>query len=393
VRLLECVNTTDPAYGGCGESTRQRCRALQSLGHRVETLTMDHKDSSWIKDWPTPVHALGRGISRCGYNPRLEPWIRMSALKFDAIIVNGVWRYLEWGVRNGLRSLGVPYFVIPHSMLNPWFQEAISISSISKFVMWRLVEWKVLRDARAVLFTCEEERKLARKAYAPYVCTDDVLTVVGTAVPSSSETGDAEAFFSVFPHLRGKRLILYLSRLHPMKGCDLLIKAFSTICSENPDLRLVIAGPDDVGFGDTLRKLTRQSGDRITWTGPLYGQMKWAAFRSAALFALPSHCEGFPVALLEALGSGIPALITDKVNIWNYVAKSLAGFVDADTVDGTVRSLRKWLSLSDDERQVMRGNALTCFSQHFEAKANAMRFVAGLERHGVACEVSSCYAP
>jgi glycosyltransferase involved in cell wall biosynthesis len=383
MKLLECVSTTDPAYGGTGESTRQRCRALQSLGHHVETLTLDDKGSAWIKDWPAPVHALGRGISRCGYNPRLEPWIRMSGSRFDAIVVNGVWRHLGWGVRHGLRSLAVPYFVVPHSMLNPWFQEKVSITSISKVAMWRLVEWKVLRDARAVLFTCEEERRLASRAYAPYTCTDDVMTLVGTSIPSTGESTDAEAFLSRFPSLRGKRLVLYLSRLHPMKGCDLLIRAFSTVCAENPALHLVIAGPDDVGFGDTLRKLAKQSAaaDRITWTGPLYNEMKWAALRSAALFALPSHCEAFPVALLEALGSGVPALITDRVNIWNHVARADAGFVDTDTVEGTVRSLHKWLKLSKPELGAMQTRALKCFSDNFDAKSNAIRFAAALERY------------
>jgi glycosyltransferase involved in cell wall biosynthesis len=382
MKLLECVNTTDPAYGGAGESTRQRCRALQSLGHHVETLTLDDHESQWIRDWPGPVHALGRGCGRCGYNPRLGPWIRRTASKFDAIIVNGIWRHLGWGVRQGLRSLAVPYFVVPHSMLNPWFQRSLSISSISKVAIWRLVEWKVLRDALAVLFTCEEERKLASTTYAPYVCKDDVATLVGTSVPASSEAAEAEAFLSRFPHLRGKRLILYLGRLHPMKGCDLLIKAFSAVCGENPDLNLVIAGPDDVGFGHALRSLAKQfGGDRITWTGPLYKEMKWAALRSAALFALPSHCEAFPVALLEALGSGAPVLITDRVNIWNYVSTAGAGFVDTDTVEGTVRSLHKWLNLSKSQIDCMRTRAVRCFSDNFEAKSNAARFAAELERH------------
>jgi glycosyltransferase involved in cell wall biosynthesis len=380
MRLLECISSTNPAHGGTVESTRQRSLALQVLGHHVELLTIDKSESPWIIGWPTPVHALGEGVGRYGYNSSLEFWMKGNAKKFDAVIVNGVWRYLGWGVRKGLRSLAIPYFVVPHSMLNPWFQETVSITSISKLAMWRLVEWKVLRDARAVLFTCEEERRLASRTYTPYVCTEDVMTLVGTSVPSSS---DAEAFLSRFPQLRGRRLILYLSRLHPMKGCDLLIKAFSAVCAENPDLRLVIAGPDDVGFGDTLRKLAEQpvAADRITWTGPLYNDMKWAALRSAALFALPSHCEAFPVALLEALGTGVPALITDRVNIWNHVARADAGFIDNDTVEGTVRSLHKWLKLSKAELGAMQTRALKCFSDNFEAKSNAIRFAAGLQRH------------
>ena len=102
-------------------------------------------------------------VSEVQLSPRIWPWIQRNASKYDAILVNGVWRYLGQGIRKGLRNLNTPYFVIPHSMLNPWFQEKVSSASISKIAMWRLLEWKVLRDARAVLFTCEEERQLADK--------------------------------------------------------------------------------------------------------------------------------------------------------------------------------------------------------------------------------------
>jgi glycosyltransferase involved in cell wall biosynthesis len=386
MKLLECLDSTNPAHGGTVESTRQRSLALQSLGHKVELLTLDEVESPWIRKWPTPVHALGRGRSRFGYNRRVRRWIEKNGSNFDAIIVNGVWRYLGTGVRNGSRRLATPYFVVPHSMLNPWFQQTLSVKSISKVAMWRLTEWKVLRDARAVLFTCEEERRLASQAYRPYICTDDVLSLVGTSVPAPDRRNEGEMFAARFPLIRGKRLILYLSRLHPMKGCDLAIKAFSIVCSEDRDLNLVIAGHNDGNFGVTLRELADRCAvaDRITWAGQLSDEMKWAALQSASLFALPSHCEAFPLALVEALGSGVPALITDKVNIWREVSDTEAGFVDSDTVEGTVRSLRRWLKLSESERELMRTNALRCFSEYFESKANAKRFVAGLTRHGVA---------
>jgi glycosyltransferase involved in cell wall biosynthesis len=385
MRVLECLESANPADGGVVESTRQRCMALQRLGHQVELITQDDVANPWTRDWPTEARALGRGVTRYGFNPRVDEWVKENARRFDAVIVNSVWRYLGYGVRNGLRNTTVPYFVVPHSSLNPWFQISPSFKSISKIATWRLIEWRVLRDARCVLYTCEEERRLARTTYRPYACNEDVISLVGTSVPSTSETIPAEMFLSWFPHLRGKRLLLYLSRIHPMKGCDLLIEAFSRVCEEDPTLHLVIAGPADNGFADTLRQIAKRRliQDRITWTGPLYKEIKWAAFRSASLFALPSHCEAYPVALLEALGSGLPALITDKVNIWSDVAKAEAGFLDSDTVDGTVRSLRMWLRMSSTEQFAMRRNALTCFSQRFEAHSNAIGFVDGLRRHGV----------
>jgi glycosyltransferase involved in cell wall biosynthesis len=270
-------------------------------------------------------------------------------------------------------------------MLNPWFQEKISFKSVSKIAMWRLLEWKVLRDARAVLFGSEEERKLARQCYSPYVCNEDVLSLIGTSIPRAQDSKSTEAIFSLYPELRGKRFILYLNRLHPMKGCDLLIRAFAEIAAEHPDLHLAIAGPSESGYEGLLLALAKQCAleERITWTGPLYKELKWAALRLASLFALPSHCEGSPVALLEALGCGVPALITDKVNIWLRVSEAQAGFIDTDTVEGTVRSLNQWLNMTETALCAMRANALKCFAKHFDAEANTARFLVGLERHGV----------
>lgn len=388
MRLLECLESADPAQGGVVESTRQRCIALQRRGHQVELITQDEELNPWTREWPAKVHPVGRGVTRYGFNLRVDEWMKANAKRFDAVIVNSVWRYLGLGVRNGLRNTAVPYFVVPHSSLNPWFQVSASSKAIIKTVTWRLVEWRVLRDARCVLYTCEEERRLARKTYRPYICNEDVLSLVGTSVPSASQGIPGEEFFSQFPHLRGKRLLLYLSRIHPMKGCNLLIEAFSRICSEDSALHLVIAGPADGHYASTLRTMAKRFRieERITWTGPLYKEVKWSAFRSASLFALPSHCEAFPVALLEALGCGLPALITDKVNIWRDVMKANAGFLDADSVEGTVRSLRTWLRLSEAERLTMQQNALKCFLECFEVESSIIQFVDGLRRHGVCCE-------
>ncbi len=386
MRLLECLNSANPRDGGTVESTRQRSLSLLSQGHDVELLTLDDTTSPWISQWPTTVHALGRGFSRFGYNPRVTPWLKARASDFDAIIVNGVWRYMGVGVRNGLPSGRPPYFVIPHSMLNPWFQRTVSLASIGKTATWQLIEWKVLRDARAVLFTCEEERRLANNAYTPYICNEDVVSLVGTAAPPVTEGTKSERLFSLYPHLRGKQLVLYLSRLHPMKGCDLLIKAFAQISVQESNLHLVIAGHSDGKFIGNLKDLAASlvSADRVTWAGRLSDDMKWATLQAASVFVLPSHCEAFPLALVEALGAGLPVLITDRVNIWPEVVKANAGFVDSDTVEGTHRSLGRWLRLSHEERQSMKSNALRCFGEHFESTMMGSRFVASLQRHGVA---------
>ena len=122
----------------------------------------------------------------------------------------------------------------------------------------------------------------------------------------------AELFLDRFPELRGKRLLLFLSRLHPKKGLDLLVESWSRVCREHPEAHLVIAGPDSEGM---LAKLTQMALDRgidgqVCFTGMLEGEMKWSALDAAEAYVLPSYSEGLSMALLEAMGMGVPVIAT-----------------------------------------------------------------------------------
>ena len=110
----------------------------------------------------------------------------------------------------------------------------------------------MLRDAAAVLFTCEEELRLARESFWLYRCRPEVAGF-GIDVPRASVSRSRAAFYARFPGLRGARLLLYLARIHPKKGCDLLIEAFSQIARADPSLHLMMAGPDAGGWGPSLR--------------------------------------------------------------------------------------------------------------------------------------------
>jgi len=147
----------------------------------------------------------------------------------------------------------------------------------------------------------------------------DEVVVVGYG--TSAPTGDAEQqqklFLRRFPHLRDQRLVLFLSRIHPKKGVDLLIEAFAAVAPMDPRLQLVIAGPDQVGWQAQLQQRAAALGiaERITWPGMLGGDLKWGAFRAAELFCLPSHQENFGVVVAEALACGLPVAIAEHVNI------------------------------------------------------------------------------
>jgi glycosyltransferase involved in cell wall biosynthesis len=366
MRLLRSIHTVNPALGGPIESIRQSSAALSRRGHKVEIVSLDAPEDPWVREAPMTVHALGPGMGSYGFTSRFSNWIRERRAEYDAVIVHGVWQYSSFGVWRALAGTSTPYFVFPHGMLDPWFKRTYPLKHIKKLFYWPWGEYRVLRDAAAVLFTSEEERRLARESFALYRCNERVVNY-GTAAPQNLEAA-RETFFEAFPQLRGKRFFLFLGRLHEKKGCDLLIKAFvqRQVSAETPN-HLVMAGPcSDDGYLRRLRQLAASASDSITFPGMLSGDVKWGALSAAEVFVLPSHQENFGIAVAEGLACGTPVLISNKINIWREIEADGAGLVENDDVAGTVNLLKRWIATSDDARATMREHARKCFSNRFE---------------------------
>jgi glycosyltransferase involved in cell wall biosynthesis len=168
-------------------------------------------------------------------------------------------------------------------------------------------------------------------------------------------------------------MLVFLGRLHPKKGCDLLIDAFARVATHVGDARLVMAGPDSAEWRAALERRAAAAGvaDRILWTGMLHGSEKWAALFAAEALVLPSHQENFGFVVAEALGCGVPVLISDKVNIWREVADAGAGFVAPDTIEGTVELLERWAALDRAALAALRDAARTCHAARYSADAMA----------------------
>ncbi|MEB3980330.1 glycosyltransferase [Mycobacterium sp. 663a-19] len=379
MRLLQVAGTLDPAYGGPCVVVNQLTRSLIDLGHSVDVITLDPPSAPWLTDLPGSPRAFGPGLGKYGYTRHLRPWLQRHAPGYDAVTVHGIWQYQSQAVRAACRKAGVPYFLFVHGALDPWFRERYPGKHAKKALYWRLFEHRTLRDARAVLYTCEEERRLARTAFTPYHAREAIVGL-GIEEPHGNPALQREAFLSANPHLRDKRLLLFLGRLHPKKGCDLLIEAFSRVCDRDESLHLVVAGPDESGSEAGLRALAESRGvtGRITWTGMLNGDAKWGAYRAADAFVLPSHSENFGVVVAEALACGLPVLISDKVNIWREIERCGAGLVDGDTVAGAASLLNRWMDLSDAGRAEMRRRARACFLENFEARGAALGFVTSI---------------
>jgi glycosyltransferase involved in cell wall biosynthesis len=382
MRYLDVISSLDPAGGGPAEGVQRLSAAALRRGHQVEVATLDPPGSPWVGATACPVHDLGPGmLGKYRYAPRFAQWLRANARCFDAVVVHGLWQYQGLATRMALQGTGVPYFVFTHGMLDPWFRREYPLKHAKKWLYWPWAEYRVLRDARAVLFTCEEERQQARGSF-PLYRANEVVVSYGTPGSEGDDVTHRAAFLQAWPHLQGKRLLLFLGRIHPKKGLDLLIEAFGAVAAEHPDLHLVIAGPGEQNEQARLeRRAATLLPGRVTWTGMLRGAVKWGAFHCAEAFVLPSHQENFGIAVAEALSCGTPVLISDKVNIWREIDAGGAGLISGDTAAGTLQLLNRWLALDDAARAAMRTRARTCFERHFRIDTAADRLLATLQQH------------
>ena len=372
MKILHILPSVDPKGGGPIEGVKQYGYRLTSLGHTVEVLSLDDPAAPFVASFPHTIHAIGPSQTSYCYNARLTPWLKTHANSYDVVIVNGLWQYHGFGSWRALHRMKVPYFVFTHGMLDPWFKHTYPLKHWKKWLYWPWAEYRLLRDARAVLFTCEEERLLARKSFWLYRAREAVVTY-GTKTPPSDAARLQEVFYSAYPDMRGKRVLLFLSRIQEKKGCDLLIEAFAKVAGQAPHLHLMMAGPDQTGWMAKLKAQAQALGvaDRITWPGMLQGDMKWGAFYASEAFVLSSHQENFGIVVAEALGCGLPVLISDKVNIWREIEADGAGIVNTDTVEGTVKTLQTWLAMNSQERQKMALQARSTFAHRFTVEAMA----------------------
>ncbi len=367
-RLLHVIASFAPVAGGTSEGIRQLAESSAGLSAVV---CLDDPAAGFLRGQSFPVHALGPTRGHYGRTPRLEAWLEENLARFDGVVIHGLWQYHSYGAYRVVRSR-LPYVVFPHGMLDPYFKQAFPWKHVKKQMYWLAREYRVLRDARAVCFTTPIERDAAAGTMWPQRW-HPVVVSFGTSPPAGDAAAQRAMFLERYSFLRGRRLFLFLSRIHRKKGCDLLLEAFARIAAAHPDWDLVMAGPDEDDLRPQLEAQARALGiaQRVHWTGMLTGDLKWGALHAAEAFVLPSHQENFGVAVVEALACGLPVLISDKVNIWPDIVQDAAGIVHPDTAEGTYQSMAGLLAMSPEERQRMVNNGLACFLARYEMKRTA----------------------
>ena len=383
LKILHALPTIDPAYGGPVEGVKQLSKINASYGHLVEVVTLDDPASPWLRSIDFPVHALGPGLTSYRFSFRFVSWLRQNRRKYDVVIVNGVWSFNTFGVWCALRHTNTPYYVYTHGMLDPWFKYNYPLKHIKKWLFWPWAVFPVLRDAKGVFFTCEEERRLARESFWLYDCNEIVVSYGTPGVPDKS-IDYTEKFLSSRRELANFRRFVFLGRVHPKKGPDIIIKAVAHLQARgiwsSRDMRVIMAGPVDGKYASDLMRLARKLRveDSFVWTGMLLGPEKWGALSCAEAFLLPSHQENFGIAVAESLSVGVPVLISRSVNIWKEIVKDCAGTAGDDTVSGFADQLENWINLPANLRECMRTNARECFERRFTSRRAAISLLSNI---------------
>jgi glycosyltransferase involved in cell wall biosynthesis len=379
----------DPKTGGPIEGILQQNAALGSMyASRREIVSLDPPDAPFLAGFPIKVYPLGMGsysarrpsrFRRFGFTPRLAPWLRSHVAEYDAVIVNGLWNYASVGAAMTLPEMKTPYYVFPHGMMDPWFRRRYPFKHLVKQVFWLFFEGRLLRGARRVFFTSEDEMRLAEGEFRGHPYVGEVVGYGTNDAPADCASQQA-AFRAAVPGLEGRPYLLFLSRIHPKKGSDLLIRSFARIATRHLDTDLVMAGPDQLGCVGSLMRQARALGveGRVHWPGMLRADAKWGAFRGAEAFILPSHQENFGIVVAEALACATPVLITDKVNIWREVEADSAGLVAPDTQAGVDALLERYFALDPAARVRMRAAARGCFEAHFDMGVSAKHMLAAI---------------
>lgn len=407
MKILRVIASMNPSSGGPCQGIRNSIPELEKLGVHNEVVCMNDPSSPFLANDPFPIHALGPAKSPWNYSAKLIPWLIDNFKRFDAIIVHGLWLYHGYAVRKAYMSYKEQHrkkgdterkvpklYIMPHGMLDPYFQKASGrgLKAKRNWLYWKLIEAKVINEAEGVLFTCEEELKLARSAFRPYSPNREINVGYGIAEPPKYTEAQHSSFLKKCAQVKNRPYILFLSRIHEKKGVDLLINAYEHVYGaaiakvqkeslKEPELvyseipALVIAGPGmESPYGIALQeKVTGSENLRssVFFTGMLSGNDKWGAYYGSEAFILPSHQENFGIAVVEALACEKPVLISNKVNIWKEIETSKGGLVANDSLEGTIELLKSWSGFSDVEKQQLAQGGFNCYNKFFAIKNTA----------------------
>lgn len=348
VRVVHTVSAISEEASGPTYVVKRLCESLIEQDCDSTIAALDwvplQLQPDYLKTFP-----LGLGPRRLGRSPEMKSWLNEEAKlhEVDVIHNHGLWMMPNIYPAHVASKYDIPLLVAPHNTLSDW---SLRSGSKLKRLFWPLIQKPALAPTTCFHATAESEYMDIRKQGFK-----QPVAIVPNAID--------------IPHLpeRGKsrnRTLLFLGRIHPEKGLDILLPAWCAVQDRFPDWNLRIVGSDDgfykpSGYLVQIQHLARELGaKRVEFSGTLYGGDKWQAYRDADLFVLPSYSENFAVTVAEALVAGIPAVVS-KGAPWQGLEAHEAGWWVDVGIDPLVAGLTKALATSDEKLLAMglRGRA------------------------------------
>jgi glycosyltransferase involved in cell wall biosynthesis len=352
--VLQVIPSVGPLRGGPSAVVRQLASNLATAGIESHVATTnDNGPGTLDVGCGIPVADAGatywffpRQLAFYTFSWPLAEWLRRHTADYDIVHIHALFSWAALPASYWACYRDVPYVVRPLGTLNTWGME--NRRPWVKASSYRLIESRVVAHAALMHYTSEQERIEAESLG---------ITTRGAVIPNALATSTPAAkgaFRSRYSAIAGRQVVLFLSRIDPKKGVDLLLHAMVDV-SRTRDAVLVIAGDYSTPHGGDLKQLAASLGigERVIWTGFLHGDSKAAALADADVFVLPSHSENFGIAVAEAMAAGVPVVVSDQVAISTDVAAADAGMVvrcDAAQLAAAIVGL-----LSDAQRRFACG--------------------------------------
>jgi len=329
MRVLQWIDLWRREVGGPLAAVQSICRALLGRGHEAVVATADPRDfaESWSRETTIPrLVAVRHGVLGSIRGSDLDALSR-AIESCDAVQLHGVWERSTAQVASIARRRGVPYFCMPHGALDPW---AMSHHALRKRIYLRLVGTRIFRNAAGVVCNAAMEASHARRWIGPVrvqVLPNFVdLDAIPPATPGSK---------------RDSAELVFLGRLHPSKGPDLLIESLALLRHEGLDAHLSIAGPGDPKYVAGLRSLCRRLRveESVRFLGRVDEGQRAELLRRCTLMALPTVQENFGISIFEALAAGAPVVTTDAIDTREEFLQSGGGVLATRTAADFARAI------------------------------------------------------
>ncbi len=333
MRIIHSIPVLRLDRGGPVRAALDLCQLLTDAGHDVTIWTNDPTDTPPRWDGRHPEHPsvvdLGPlAVRNQLLRPRQLRLVRELIEPIHAVHLHGMWELCNAQIATIARDVGVAYFLSPHGMLDT---DCMNHRAWKKRLHMRIIGNAMLRGTRRIHLTARLELEQSQAHFDPRKGV--VIPFPIDARGFENLPGPAEAL-ARFPQLASaKHRLMFLGRLHPIKGIERLLRAAASIIAEGTDLLVVLTGPGEESYIQELRTLAAELriAERVLMTGPASGSLKLSLLQSSAAMVLPSYHENQGMVLLEALATGTPIITTNGVKIWQELqASGAAKITDGD---------------------------------------------------------------